>query len=99
MGHVDAARVDVAELLRIAGGFDALSDLIGPVIARGPSAFGGATAGRAHAHHGDAVRLALEDLSHPVSQWVRAVHEIASALRTSSAHYIAADAYASHRMG
>lgn len=63
------------------------------------TAFDGATAGRTHTYHGDAVRVAVDDLADALRQWARAAHEIATELRASADRYVLADAHASSRVG
>ncbi|WP_396899150.1 type VII secretion target [Mycolicibacterium sp.] len=101
MGHVDAARIDVAALLQLAGEYDAVADMV-DAAARARlngTVFDGASAGRAHIHHGDAVRLAVDDLTDVLREWTRSAREIATAVRTSADRYVVADAHASNRVG
>jgi hypothetical protein len=61
-------------------------------------AFGGASAGRAHAARGDALRVELERLATELSRWSRASVEIAVALRSGADRYDEADLYAAARI-
>lgn len=61
-------------------------------------AFGGSTAGRAHAARGDALRVQLERLAGEVGQWSRAAVEAAAALRAGADRYADADLYAAARI-
>jgi hypothetical protein len=101
MGEVDAARIDVAVLLDVARGYDAVADMVDASVRGRLSrpAFDGAGAGQAHTFHGDAVRAALDDLTDALRQWVRAAGEIAAMLRTSVDRYAEADARAAGRVG
>ena len=54
--------------------------------------FDGATAGRAHTAHGDALRTALGRLTADVAQWSRSAEEIAGALRLGADRYAEAEA-------
>ena len=55
-------------------------------------AFGGATAGRAYAARGDALRAALERAADALTEWSRASAEIAAAVRSSADQYVSSDA-------
>ncbi|OBG22384.1 hypothetical protein [Mycobacterium sp. 852002-51057_SCH5723018] len=61
-------------------------------------AFSGASAGRAHAARGDALRVELERLTAGVSQWSRAAVETAAALGSGADRYAEADLYAAARI-
>lgn len=84
------AHIDVAAVLAAASRFDAGAETLEGV-ARTRATFGAASAGRAHAVHGEAVRAATDGLSHDVRSWARAGAEIASALRSSADGYVAAE--------
>ncbi|MHC9291734.1 type VII secretion target [Mycobacterium sp. LTG2003] len=101
MGVVDAARIDVAALLDAARQYEAAADIVDAAVRTRLSrpAFDGSAAGQAHVAHGDAVRLAVDDLTEPLNEWVRAAREIAAVLRTSADRYIAADGRAASRVG
>ncbi|MGV0851737.1 type VII secretion target [Mycolicibacterium phlei] len=101
MGADDAARVDVAALLRIAAQYQAVADLVDGAVHRylGGLAFDGATAGHAYVAHGDAVRREMEHLADQLRRWARASAEIAAALRVSAHRYDEADALAARRVG
>ncbi|MGO9926917.1 MAG: hypothetical protein ACLPLP_12535 [Mycobacterium sp.] len=88
--------VDVAAVHRVADQLSAAAELIdrtvGDNLAR--LVFSGASAGRAHTAHGDALRVELERLVAQVSQWARAAVDIAVALRAGADHYADAELYA-----
>jgi hypothetical protein len=100
MGQQDAF-VDAAVVRTVANRFDATAVLIeGAARARfGRLVFDGATAGRAHVSHGDALRVGLHRLVGELEQWARATAEIATALRASADHYAEADLRAAARVG
>ncbi|MCV7401973.1 hypothetical protein H7K24_17665 [Mycobacterium fragae] len=100
MGQRDAF-VDAASVRAVARRFDGTADLIDSAarIQLRRLAFDGATAGQAHAAHGDALRLALDRLSQELAQWARATAEIATALRGGAEHYAEADLSAAARIG
>lgn len=100
MGQRDAF-VDPAAVRAVANRFDATAELIDDAVRTrlGTLAFGGATAGRAHAAHGDALRVALNRLTGELGQWARASVEIATALRASAERYAEADLHAAARVG
>ena len=85
----------------VASRFDATAALIEGAARThfGRLVFDGATAGRAHIGHGDAVRAALHRLVGELGQWERATVEIATALRVSADHYAEADLRAAARVG
>jgi len=101
MGQSDAARVDVAALLDVARGYDAMADAVDAAarthLAR-PS-FDGAVAGRAYTARGDALRHSVEDIGEGMRLWARACAEIASVLRASADRYVEADARTAGRVG
>lgn len=101
MGEVHAARVDIGALLAAARQYDTVADIVDAAVRTRLSrpAFDGAGAGRAHAVEGDAVRAAIEELTDPLRQWVRAANEIAAELRASAGRYADADALAASRVG
>ncbi|MGO9381730.1 MAG: type VII secretion target [Mycobacterium sp.] len=92
--------VDVAAVHRVADQLSAAAELIdravGDNLAR--LVFSGASAGRAHAAHGDALRVELERLVAQVSQWAWAAVDIAVALRAGADHYADAELYAAARI-
>ncbi len=101
MGDVAAARVDAAALSSVAAGYDTIAaDLDSAVRNRlhGP-VFDGATAGRAHTADGDAVRMAIDELTDGLRRWSRASAEVAAVLRASVDRYVVADARAAARVG
>jgi hypothetical protein len=61
--------------------------------------FGGATAGRAYAARGDALRTSLDRIADGLSRWSRASAEIGAALRVSADRYVSADERAGARVG
>ncbi|MDV3127440.1 ESX-1 secretion-associated protein [Mycobacterium sp. 21AC1] len=100
MGEVHAARVDIVALLDVARRYDTVADIVDAAIRTrlNRPVFGSASAGQAHAVHGDAVRAALDELTDPLRQWVRAANEIAAELRSSAGRYADADALAASRV-
>ncbi len=94
------ARVDVAVLLDVAHGFDAVAASV--TAARrhlAGLAFDGTTAGRAHAARGDRLRAATGMLDDALRRWSDDAAQVASAQRTSAGRYARADADAAHRLG
>jgi Excreted virulence factor EspC, type VII ESX diderm len=93
-------RFDSAGVQRVADQLGAAAQLldgaVGEHLAR--LAFGGASAGRAHAARGDGLRVELERLTAEVSQWSRAAIGIAAALRAGADRYADADLYAAARI-
>jgi hypothetical protein len=100
MGQRDAF-VDAAAVRAVANRFDATAALIDGAARThlGKLAFDGASAGRAHIAHGDALRAALSRLSCELAQWARATAEIAAALRAGTERYAEADLRAAARIG
>jgi hypothetical protein len=100
MGQHDTF-VDAAMVRIVANRFDATAMLIEGAARThfGRLVFDGATAGRAHIGHGDALRVALQRLVGELAQWARATAEIATALRASADHYAEADLRAAARVG
>ncbi|OBG81084.1 hypothetical protein A5699_00420 [Mycobacterium sp. E802] len=101
MGQLDLARIDVAAVLAAAQQYDAIADLLEGNSRNRLScpAFGGATAGRQHVAHGEAVRSGTQDLADAVRQWARAAGEIAAMLRLCADRYAATDELAASRVG
>jgi hypothetical protein len=101
MGESDAARVDVAALLDVARGYDALADTVDAAVRVHLTrlSFDGAVAGRAYAARGDALRNSVEQVVDGMRLWARASVEIASALRASADRYVEADARGARRVG
>ncbi|KAA0075620.1 ESX-1 secretion-associated protein [Mycolicibacterium sp. P9-64] len=101
MGESDAARVDVAALLDVARGYDALADAVDAAVRVHLTrlSFDGAVAGRAYTVRGDALRNAVEQVGDGMRLWARASAEIASALRASADRYVEADARGARRVG
>lgn len=101
MGRDEAARVDVAALLHVARGYDALSDAVDDAVRTHLTrlSFDGAVAGRCYAAGGDAVRRSVEQAGDAMRLWSRACAEIASVLRASADRYVEADARAAGRVG
>lgn len=101
MGTAGAARVDTVALHAIAREYETAATIVDAALRTHLSGleFGGATAGRAHAAHGDAVRDALSGVAAELRQWSRAATEIAVALRASADRYRDADARAGERVG
>jgi hypothetical protein len=90
----DPARLDAAALRDVARQFDTSAAVIDGAVSTHLSAlgFGGATAGRAYAPRGDALRAALERTADALAEWSRASAEIAAALRSSADQYVGSDA-------
>jgi hypothetical protein len=101
MGESDAARVDVAALLDVARGYDALADAVDAAARKHLTrlSFDGAVAGRAYTARGDALRNSVEHVGAGMRIWARACIEIASVLRASADRYVEADARAARRVG
>jgi hypothetical protein len=95
------AELDTAAVLDVARQYDIASGIIDGAVRShlADLRFDGAVAGRMHAAHGDAVRLALDDVAHRLQQWSRAAAEIAAELRASAARYVDADARGARRIG
>ena len=85
----------------IAGQFADTADFIEGVARNALSrlTFGGATAGRAHIAHGDALRMSLSRLADELSEWARASVEIAVALRATADSYADAELRSAARIG
>jgi excreted virulence factor EspC (type VII ESX diderm) len=100
MGQKDAF-VDATVVRTVASRLDATAVLIEGAARThfGRLVFDGATAGRAHVGHGDALRVALHRLVSELDQWERATVEIATSLRVSADHYAEADLRAAARVG
>ena len=101
MGRSDAARVDVAALLDVARGYDALADAVDAAARRNLMrlSFDGAVAGRSYTAQGDALRRSVEQVGDEMRLWSRACIEISSALRASVDRYVEADARGARRVG
>ncbi len=103
MGSGGSSRtfVDVAAVRGIAEQFDTSAQLIDGAVRTHLAglAFGGATAGRAHVAHGDALRTELGRLTGALSQWSRAAGEIAMTLRATSGRYADAELRSAARLG
>jgi Excreted virulence factor EspC, type VII ESX diderm len=93
--------VDVAAVLDVARQYDTAAEMIDAAVRTHLTAlrFDGAVAGRVHAAQGDALRRAVDDLSHRLQQWVRASAEVAAELRSSADRYVDADANGARRIG
>lgn len=81
--------------------YDAAADIVEAVIRTHLTGlrFDGATAGRGHTAHGDALRLAVEVVVDRLHDWARAAAEIAAELRTCADRYVDTDAFAARRIG
>jgi hypothetical protein len=101
MGQPDVARVDVAALHAVARQYEAASDIVEAAVRTHLTglSFDGATAGRMHVAHGDALRAAVDHVVGQLRQWSRAAAEIAAALRASADRYAEADARSARRVG
>jgi uncharacterized protein YukE len=95
------AWIDVAALRSVTNRFDGAAEVIDDVFRNHLAhlAFSGASAGRAHVEHGDALRSALNRVSAQLTQWSRATVEIAAALRATADHYADAELRAAARIG
>lgn len=101
MGQRHLARVDTGTIRAVAAQFQDTADLLDDAVRRQLSrlTFDGASAGRAHVGHGDALRQALHRLETDLAAWSRAAAEIAVALRSSADRYADAEAGAAARIG
>ncbi len=101
MGIAGAARVDTAAVRAIAREYETVAAILDATVRTHLSGlgFGGATAGRAHVAHGDALRGKLFDVITGLRQWSRAAEEIAAALQGSVERYQSGDAAAADRVG
>jgi hypothetical protein len=101
MGERDAARVDVAALLGVAGEYEAIAEAVDAVVRTRLAGlqFGGATAGRTHTARGEAVRIAVDGVADQLRAWSRASAEIAATLRTTAHRYDEADIRAGRLVG
>lgn len=97
MGNTQTARVDVAALDTIAHRFDD-AVVLTERAARGRLGFDGASAGRAHAGHGDQWRRAVEAVLTDLTAWGRAAAEIGTTLRVGARRYRDADQAAADGM-
>jgi hypothetical protein len=100
MGESDAARVDVAALLDVARGYDALADAVDETLRTHLTrlSFDGAVAGRSYVARGDSVRHSIEHVGDAMRSWSRACAEIASAIRASADRYVESDGRAAQRV-
>jgi hypothetical protein len=93
-------RFDSSGVRRVADQLSAAAELldraVGDHLAR--LAFSGASAGRAHAARGDALRVELARLTAEVTQCSRAAAETADALRAGVDRYVDAELYAAARI-
>ena len=96
-----SARIDLAAVRGVAAEFDASAAILDAAIRTHMSGlgFGGATAGRAYAARGDALRAALERMADGLAAWARASAEIAAALRASADRYERSDERTAARFG
>jgi hypothetical protein len=101
VGEPDAARVDVAAVLDAARHYDAAADIVDTAIRMHLTGlrFDGAVAGRIHTAHGDALRIAVDDVVERLRQWSRAATEIAVELRACADRYVHVDARGARRLG
>jgi len=101
MGERPATLVDIAALSGIARQFEIVADIVDSAAWQHLSgvAFNGATAGRMHVGHGDALRAAVDHIGDQLHQWSRAAAEIGAVIRTSVQRYADADARAADRVG
>jgi len=101
MGEAHVTRMDSAAVRAVAHQFDAAAALVDGAVRTHLTrlAFDGATAGRLHVAHGDALRNALDLLSDELSAWSRAATEIAAALRAGADRYADAELRNAVRVG
>lgn len=100
MGERDSARIDPSALRELARCYHSAADsLAGAVVPLMRWSFGAGCAGRAHGPQGEAMRLALEDLTDQIRMWSRAAAEAAATLQVTADHYAAADAALAARIG
>ncbi len=101
MGEPDVAHVDVSAVLDAARQYDAAADIVDTAIRTHLTGlrFDGAVAGRMHTAHGDAVRLAIDDVVDRLRQWSRAATEIAAELRSCADRYVDTDIRGARRLG
>ncbi|WP_197374324.1 type VII secretion target [Mycolicibacterium baixiangningiae] len=100
MGAVQAARVDGAALVSMAGRYDAAASIVDAAVRTHLSAlsFDGSAAGRGYAVHGDALRAAVDDVVAALQGWARSAADVAAALRATAVRYAEADADAASRV-
>ncbi|HZU49565.1 MAG TPA: type VII secretion target [Mycobacterium sp.] len=93
--------IDVAAMRSVANRFHGAAEVIDDAVRNHLAhlAFSGASAGRAHAARGDAVRSALNRLPAQLTQWSRATVEIAAALRATADRYAEAELRAAAGIG
>jgi hypothetical protein len=101
MGERDAARVDVAALLSVAGEYEAIADAVDAIVRTRLAGlqFGAAGAGRMHVVRGEAVRIAVDGIADRLREWSRASAEIAATLRNTAVRYDEADGRAGRLVG
>lgn len=95
------ARVDTVVVRAMAQEFTTAADILAEAARKHMAHFdfGGATAGRAYAGRGDALRDALLGVALSMREWSRAAAEIATVLNVSADRYQDADAAAAGRLG
>ena len=88
-------------MLEVARQYDTASDIVDAAIRTHLTGlrFDGAVAGRMHAAHGDALRVAVNELVYRLHQWARAATEIAAELRSCADRYVDVDDRGARRMG
>jgi Excreted virulence factor EspC, type VII ESX diderm len=93
--------MDAAAVRDVADQFTDSADAVEAAVAKHLThlGFGGATAGRAYAGRGDALRAALDHIADAVLLWSRASAEIGAALRASADRYVTVDERAGARIG
>jgi len=81
--------------------YDAAADIVDTAIRTHLTGlrFDGAAAGRMHTAHGDALRLAVDDVVARLRQWSRAATEIAVELRACVDRYVDIDSAGARRLG
>lgn len=92
--------IDVAVVHEVADRISAAAELIDDAVSNhlAKLVFGGASAGRAHAARGDALRSGLDRLAAELAQWARSTVEIAVVLRVAADRYVAAELAAASRI-
>lgn len=95
------SRVDLGAVRAAAAEYDTAALIVDGAVRTqlGALSFGAATAGEAHAAHGEAVRAAVGGVTSSLRQWSRAAGEIAAVLRASADRYQDADDRAADRVG
>ena len=100
MGERAAVRVDATALHHAARQYESAAHLVDTAVTQlAALSFDGAAAGRAHTARGDALRMAVDDLTAQLRQWSRAASGTSALLGVSAYRYTGADATAARRVG